>query len=201
MNKKTLAILLSKLNVITIPQPHLEQYQTDSEIASIILWQAYMNGDIEDKLVADLGCGNGIFGIGALLLGAKKVYFVDKDKGSINVLKENLSYIEGGEYEIFNVDINDFNHKVDIVIENPPFGVQKIHIDKVFLEKSFEISNKIYTLHKIESKEFIQELSNKYGFEVLGIIDLDFVLKKTMHYHKKANYNVKVGCWILEKNR
>ena len=200
MNKKTLAVLLSKLNVITNPKPDLEQYQTDAEIASIILWQAYMNGDVEDKLIADLGCGNGIFGIGALLLGAKKVYFVDKDKESMTLLKENLSYIEGGEYEIFNLDITQFNHKVDIIIENPPFGVQKIHSDKIFLEKSFEISNKIYSLHKIESKEFIHELAKTHGFSVLGIIDLDFVLKKTMHYHKKANYNVKVGCWIIEKN-
>jgi putative methylase len=200
MNKKTLAVLLSKLNTVINPKPYLEQYQTDSEIASIILWQAYMNGDIEDKIVADLGCGNGIFGIGSLLLGAKKVYFVDKDKESIIVLKENLSYIAGGEYEIFSVDIANFNHKVDIVIENPPFGVQKIHSDKIFLEKSFEISNKIYSLHKIESKQFINELAGKNSFNVLGIIDIDFVLKKTMNYHKKANYNVKVGCWILEKN-
>jgi putative methylase len=199
MNKKTLAVLLSRLNTINNPKPYLEQYQTDSEIASIILWQAYMNGDIEDKLVADLGCGNGIFGIGALLLGAKKVYFVEKDKESVSVLKQNLDYIEGGEYEIVVSDIQKFNEKVDLIVENPPFGVQKAHNDKIFLEKSFEISQKIYSLHKIESKEFIQELSNKHCFSVLGIIDIDFVLKKTMRYHKKTNYNVKVGCWILEK--
>ena len=86
MNKKNLAIFLSRLNKVTSPSSELEQYATDPEIASFLLWKAYMAGDIEDKIVADFGSGNGIFGIGALLLNAKKVYFVEIDKKSIKTL-------------------------------------------------------------------------------------------------------------------
>ena len=97
LNKKSLAIFLSKLKKQESVSASLEQYPTDSDSAAHILWHAYMSGDIEDKVVADFGCGNGIFGIGALILGAKKVYFVDIDKNSIEVAKKNSedSEVEG----------------------------------------------------------------------------------------------------------
>ena len=78
ITKKQLAILLSKLQVFESPRAELEQYPLDGESASIILWTACQNKDIENKIMADLGCGTGILGLGALLLGAKKVYFIDK---------------------------------------------------------------------------------------------------------------------------
>ncbi|MBI2670954.1 methyltransferase [Candidatus Woesearchaeota archaeon] len=198
MNKKSLAVILSGLKQVQNPNSSLEQYQTDSETASLILWKAYMSNDIQRKFIADLGCGNGIFGVGAIILGAKKVYFVEQDKKSIKVLKENLSEFDGN-YEILNIDIKDFNLKVDTVIQNPPFGVQKVHSDKIFLEKAFKISNKIYTIHKIESQEFMKSISQDNNFKINGILKLNFPLKKTMHFHRKKKYNVNVGCWILER--
>ena len=45
---------------------------------------------VEGRVVADFGCGNGILGIGALLLGAKQVYFVEKDHDVVEIMKENL---------------------------------------------------------------------------------------------------------------
>ena len=72
MNQKQLAMQLSKLVSVESKKVQLEQYPTDSEIAAEILWAAFMQGDIEDKSIADFGCGNGILGIGALLLGAKR---------------------------------------------------------------------------------------------------------------------------------
>ena len=89
MNKKELAIRLSKLKPLKKLDVSLEQYQTESELAAEILWLAYLNNDIKDKIAADLGCGNGIFGFGCLLLEANKVYFVDKDKEALSVAKEN----------------------------------------------------------------------------------------------------------------
>ena len=71
VTKKQLGISLSKLNKIEQPNLLLEQYQTDSEIASEILWTAFLNGNIENKTIADFGTGNGIFAYGSLLLNAK----------------------------------------------------------------------------------------------------------------------------------
>jgi len=198
MNKKQLEIELSKLKKIDKPRVDIEQYSTNVDIAAEILWFAFMHGDIEDKIIADFGCGNGLLGIGALMLGAKKVYFVDIDKNVLKLAKENCKF---KNVEFFNLDIKDFNKKIDLVIENPPFGVKKRKADKPFLEKAMELAKKIYSFHKIESKNFIDKLSEENRFIVKDIFLFDFNLRKTMEFHKKKEHKVRVGCWILEKRK
>lgn len=195
ITKKQLAIKLSKLKTFSKPKLSLEQYNIDSEIAALMLWTAYLNNDIGERVIADLGCGNGILGKGALLLGAKKVYFLDKDKEAIKLAKENVN----SKKAIFiNKDVADFNKKVDIVIQNPPFGTKRKHSDKIFLEKAMELGNRIYSIHKITSKSFIKALiKNKFDFR--GILEFSLPLKATYKFHKKKYYRVKVGCWILER--
>ena len=198
MNKKQLTIFLSKLKKFENPKVELEQYYTNEEVAAEILWYAFMNGDIEGKVIADFGCGNGILGIGCLVLGASKVYFVDKDKDSIEIAKENNEFDNA---EFLNIDVSEFDNKVDLVIENPPFGVQNRKADKPFLEKAMNVADKIYTIHKIESNGFINALCKENGFVVKDIIEFDFSIKKTMEFHKKKEHKFRVGCWILEKRK
>lgn len=192
MNKKQLAIKLSKLKKFEDLKLKLEQYSLDSEIAAEILWRMYLNGDVKDKIIGDFGCGNGILGYGCLLLNAKKVYFIDKD--TIDLAKENVK----SKKAIFvNKDIKDFNKKVDVVVQNPPFGTKIRKADKVFLEKAMQLSDKIYSLHKITSKKFIQSLIN--GFTIKDIIEIKLPLKKTYEFHKKKVYYVNVGLWVIER--
>lgn len=200
MNKKQLAVKLSKLKQIEKPIISLEQYQTESEIAADVLWFAYMNNDIENKIIADLGCGNGILGIGALILGAKKVFFIDIDNSSLLTAKQNISSLNLKNAVFIKSEIQDFNEKVDTVIQNPPFGVQREHADKPFLEKAMKISNNIYSFHKIESEEFIKNLLTNTNFKVLKILKFKFPLKKTQFFHKKKSYTVDVGCWYIKRN-
>lgn len=47
------------------------------------------NEQKEGPVIADIGCGSGILSIGALLLGAKKVYAVDKDPLAVQSTQEN----------------------------------------------------------------------------------------------------------------
>ncbi len=199
MKQKQLAIELSKLKTFIKPKAELEQYQTEGNLAAELLFIAYQNEDINGRIIADLGCGTGILGYGALLLGAKKVYFVDTDKEALNITKENCKKYKNLEF--INKDIRLFNKKVDTVIMNPPFGVQNRKADKVFLEQALKIAKKIYSIHKIESKNFIDRIAQEYSFHTEKIITKEFLLKKTMFHHKKKNYNVNVGVWILEKNQ
>lgn len=46
-SKAQLAVYLSKLKVFDAPKIKEEQYATDSEVAAGMLWNAYMNRDIE----------------------------------------------------------------------------------------------------------------------------------------------------------
>ncbi len=199
MNKKQLSIFLSKLKKFDNPDVKLEQYQTDSEIASEILWLAYFNGNISGKIIADFGCGSGIFGIGALIMGAKRVYFVEKDKEVINILKENLKLINNRNYKIINKDVHDFNEKVDVIIQNPPFGTRNKHIDKKFLEKAMELSSIIYSIHKITSINFIKALAHDNNFNSNLILRFNLPIKKTLKFHQKPVYNVEAGCWLLNR--
>ena len=203
-SKKELAIILSKLKDFEFPEVKLEQYSTPSEIAADILWEAYMNGDIHNKIILDAACGPGIFGLGALLLGAKKVYFVDLDKKILKTAKENLKEINKNydvRKSIFKQqDISSFKTKVDTVIQNPPFGVQKKHADKAFLKKAMEVCDKIYSIHKIESEGFIKALSRENSFLLKKIIPLIFSIKQTQKYHKRPIYRFKAACFILSNS-
>ena len=196
MNKKELAIRLSKLKSLKKLDVSLEQYQTESELAAEILWMAYLNNDIENKAVADFGCGNGIFGFGSLLLEANKVYFVDKDKEALSVAKENCKSKKSG---FMNIDISEFKKKTDTVFMNPPFGVQKRKADKEFLLTAMKNASVIYSIHKIESKKFIDALCKENNFKVENILEADFLLKKTYKFHKKEKHYVKTGVWIIRR--
>ncbi|MBS3174484.1 methyltransferase [Candidatus Woesearchaeota archaeon] len=195
MDKKKLAIYLSKLKGFENLNIKLEQYSTEGDIAADILIKAQK--DIVNKTIADFGCGNGIFGIGVLLLNAKKVYFIDVDEKAIEIAKENAKNFQNAEF--FCSDINMFDEKIDTVIMNPPFGVRKRKADKEFLQKAFDLADNIYSLHKIESKSFIEKISKENNFKVECIFEYNFILKNSYEFHKKKNYNVKVGLWILKR--
>ncbi len=200
-SKSSLAVALSRLKQFDNPKILLEQYSTDSEIAAEILWAAYMQGDIQGKIVADLGCGPGIFGIGALMLGAKKVFFVDRDENAISMTKENLEYtgLKDSDCELMLSDVEGFDKKVDVVLMNPPFGTKIKHHDKVFLGKAFSIAKVVYSIHKVESKGFIEAFSKDSDFAVTHVLPFDMRLGRTMAHHKKKAVVVKVACWRLLK--
>ena len=209
-SKSGLAVFLSQLKGFEIGKvrTELEQYQTDPEIAAEILWFAKMNNDISGKVMVDLGCGPGIFGIGALLLGAKKAVFVDIDEDVINIVKDNLKFAErksrmklDRKAEFIVEDVRKFDAKelVDVVMQNPPFGIKIRHADRLFLEKAVETAPVIYSLHKVESKDFIVRFCRKKGFKISHFWRFDFPLKITLPWHRKRIYRFDVGCWRLEK--
>src|SRR3989338_2841187 len=177
MSKKTLAIELSTLEGFYEPKVSEEQYMTDSEIAADILWKAYILGDIYMKGVVDIGCGTGILGIGAGMLGAKKIWLIDKDNNAMDTTKKNISKMKSESlfknmskvkwiYIIKDInnagDVNIKNDEVDTVIQNPPFGTKKRHNDVIFLEKAAEISNVVYSMHKSDEHVKISTYSVKH---------------------------------------
>lgn len=200
MNKKQLAVLLSQLKTFEKPKLKYEQYQTDSEVAAEIVWFAYMCDEIKDKIIADFGCGNGVLGIAALILGAKKVYFVDIDNNSILLTKQNLELLKLKNYILLHQDIDSFDKKADVVLENPPFGVQNPYADKPFLKKAMQVSNIIYSFHKIESKKFIEAITRENNFKIDLILPIKLSLKKTQEFHKKREHVVDIGVWKLKRN-
>lgn len=194
ISKSRLAIELSKVPKFDNPKIKLEQYITDSEIAAEILWHAYLEGDIEGKVIADFGAGTGIFSSGCVLLNAKKVYVVEKDKNAMDIARKHLK-----KCEFVLKDIKSFDKKVDTIIQNPPYGTKEKHADREFLVKAFETGKKIYSLHKATSSNFIEKIAQDYGFKVKKVLRFKMPLKKSYSFHTKNRAFVEIGCWILEK--
>ena len=91
MRIRKLAMLLSKLEPHPCLDIELEQYSTDGNLAARWLTDIASFGDLpEGCIIADLGAGNGILGIGALTLGAGKTIFVESDEQACNITKLNL---------------------------------------------------------------------------------------------------------------
>lgn len=209
-SKRELAIFLSKLAVFDKPNVRLEQYPSDGQVAATLLWQAAINGDIEDKHILDLGCGTGILGIGALLLGAKKVTFVDIDPTVLKILNKNFELVHE-EWEVETEDKWNFiNTPVDqlaidvendmVVIMNPPFGTKLKHADKKFLQVAVKYSSTIYSMHKTSTKVFLEAFSKDNNYDLFWFEPMSFPIKQTMKEHTKKIERIEVAIVGMEKN-
>ena len=193
MKQKELEILLQKVPSYEEPIPNLEQYTTPANIAADILSVAYQFGDIENKTILDLGCGTGIFSVGASILGAKKVIGIDVDERSIKIAK-NYAKENNLKITFLKKDISEIAVKCDTIIMNPPFGAQKRNknADRKFIEKGFESSNVIYSLHLSKTIPFLEKMITSLLGEINYYKEYNFPIKNTYDFHEKKyiNYDV-----------
>ncbi|MFW9910039.1 MAG: METTL5 family protein, partial [Candidatus Thorarchaeota archaeon] len=90
MRLKDLEIALESISRTGEYDVTLEQYPTPAKIASAILFSAQMeHGDITSKIVCDLGCGDGIFALGAALLDASHVIGIDVQSKALKASQMN----------------------------------------------------------------------------------------------------------------
>ncbi len=202
MKKRHLAMILSRLEGFPEPKPELEQYRTPGDVAAELLWLAHSFGDIERKVVADLGAGTGVLSIGAVLLGAKKVYAIELDAKALEVAKRN-AYSLGIEekIEFMNADVSEFSLRVDTVVMNPPFGSQVKHADRPFLVKAFEIADVVYSIHlaKTEVRNFIEKFSLERGFEAIRLRTAPFEIPAQFHFHRKRLERILVDLYRFRR--
>jgi len=212
INLKELEIILSTLEDISSPKPDLEQWTTIPRIAAEMLLYAYREGNIADKICADLGCGNGILTVGLLLLDAKKVYAIDVDPDAIETTRRNIRRISEiyGSQDLINRailiygDVREIEpFSVDTIMMNPPFGVepQTKHADRYFLLKAFKMANVVYSLHHSsqKSRKFLERLARENCFESRVIKTFDFVLRARFWYHKLKKKIIKTDFYVFQR--
>ena len=194
MKQKDLEIILQKVPTYENPNPHIEQYMTPANIVADIIFTAYQFGDIQDKKVVDLGCGTGIFSFGIKLANAKEVVGIDIDKECIEIAK-NYAEKNNDNIEFIAKDVKDIDIKCDTVIMNPPFGAQKSNrwADRAFIEKGFEISKIIYSLHLSKTLPFIEKMILLLNGEINYKKRYDFPIKHTYFFHKKKAENIDIS--------
>ena len=161
----------------------MEQYPTPPDIAAKMLYRALGDGCLEGMTVADLGCGNGIFAVGALMLGARKAYAIDIDQNAISVTGENSRQF-GDRIILLKEDIEEFNVPVDTVLMNPPFGSQRRNADLPFIEKALEYSKDFYIVLNYKAGDFLEKVIKGKG-EIIWEENIEIPLAHTYEFHRK----------------
>lgn len=213
-SRKELSIFLSRLEVFEKAKPQLEQYPCDGNVAAELLWKANLNQDILDKKIIDIGCGTGILGIGALVLGAKEVEFIDIDSSVQKILERNIKFTEEyfdesleGLWKFVQKDIindqeiikkNENEYTKICIIMNPPFGTRKKHADKKFLIGAKQRGQTIYTIHKTSTEGFISAFCRDEGINITWQERTSFPIKNTMSQHRKKLERIEVTLYSLK---
>lgn len=203
-SKKELELILARLRGFKEPSWELEQYATPSDIAADWIWNAALKGDIAGKVILDAACGPGMLGIGALLMRAKKVFFVDKSKEAMDICRENYGLVKEeyavGEAEFILSNITLFDGEADVVLENPPFGTKEKHADKLFLEKAFSVGKVVWSMHKSVTKEFVEAIAKDHGFAITDKFSYSFPIKAAFKWHEKPVRKIDVGLWRMARS-
>lgn len=208
LRKKKLEIILSRLKEIPNPKPELEQYTIPGDLAAQIINIAYLQGDIKNKRVLDLGCGTGRLTIGSVLMGAKEAIGVDISEDVLKIAQENREISEKltnqkiqNKINFVKKDVTDWKGKVDTVVQNPPFGIQTLHADRVFLKKALECGKKIYSLHRSyeKTRKFLTKFIEQNGGRVEKIIRFKFRIPYMFKFHKKPFVIYDVDLFVISK--
>ena len=184
MKKQQLEITLQELMPLETRSAELEQYSTPAHIAADIVWDAFAEGDIQGKSVADLGCGNGVLSIAAKLMGASKVLGVDLDPKALKVASENAKSL-GLDITFREGDVASVEGKFDTVVQNPPFGAQKRHADRAFIKKSLELAPRVYSLHNAGTETFVAGMVESLGARCRPVKRFKFEIPFSFEFHKK----------------
>ncbi len=194
MKQRQLEIILQHIPRPTNPIAQLEQYLTPATIAADVIFTAYNWGDIHEKKVVDLGCGTGIFAVGAYLMGAQKVQGYDVDPAVIALAKD---YTTKNNYpiEFHTQDITQIQTSCDTVLMNPPFGAQKANLkaDRKFIEKGFEIASVLYSFHLNKTVPFFEKMITALKGEITLQKDYEFPIKWIFDFHYKQVVSYKVS--------
>ncbi|WP_180054444.1 50S ribosomal protein L11 methyltransferase [Acinetobacter sp. YH12142] len=97
-------------------------FGTGNHASTFLCLQWLGKVDLKDKIVIDYGCGSGILGVAALLLGAKKVYATDIDPQAVLATQQNaelngvLENLYVGLPEEFNQELA--GQKADVFVAN-----------------------------------------------------------------------------------
>ena len=191
MKLRQLEIALEKLEGYRAPQADLEQYPTPPALAARLLYSAMLQGDIAQCRVCDLGCGTGVLSCGAALLGAARVVGVDLDAGALAIARRNATAIGVGiEFVEQAVDTRiTYLGQFDTVVMNPPFGAQKRHADRPFIDAALTLAPVTYGIFNTGSRGFVASYIGGRA-TVTEAVRACLPLQHTFAFHRKETVDI-----------
>ncbi|XP_037786861.1 rRNA N6-adenosine-methyltransferase METTL5-like [Penaeus monodon] len=202
MKLKELESWLQDITGFENPKVKLEQYETPAHIAARMVHTMESSfGDLQGKVVADLGCGCGMLAIGTVMMGASVAFGFDIDSDALQICQENLEELEVPSIELIQTDVkllggdqSKFHKFFDTVVLNPPFGTKHNHgSDMEFLKVALDISKTaVYSLHKTATRSHITKKAADWGVKMQVLAQLRYDLPSTYKFHKKKSIDIEV---------
>lgn len=208
MRLRRLAMTLSGLPAHPLASVELEQYSTPGDVAARWLFEILRAGDLGAATrVVDLGAGNGVLGIGAALLGAARVVLVEADEEACATARDAVAGIEVEDVvEVRCTSVDDdwadewpSDMDVDLVIMNPPWGVQTPRADRPFLEAALASpADHIHLLHAADATH-PAAMATDAGWETEVLLETEFRIPAAYSHHTKRAVNTLVRCWRFSR--
>ena len=198
MKLRQLEMCLQKIQGFRSPKADIEQYMTPAPLAARLLHDAALAGDICEMKVVDLGCGTGMLSIGAVLLGAS-VVGIDIDEAALKIARKNA--------EAFGVDIEWIRMRIDetakpftadTVLMNPPFGAQKEHADRPFIDFALLTAPVCYGIFNKGSIPFLEAYTKNTAVITSKTAAL-LNIPKQFAFHTQENLEIPVEIIRLER--
>ena len=200
MKLRRLEMMLEGVTGFHQPSPTLEQYMTPAPLASRLVHHAFLAGDIEDMTICDLGCGTGMLGIGAALLGASRVDGYDCDATALEICSENAQKfsVEMNLHHLsLEDDMCDLPMHYDTILMNPPFGAQNVHADRPFIDCSLKYADVVYGIFNAGSIAFIERYTRRRS-TIRERFHATIPLKKSFSFHTKEMYDIPVEVLVFD---
>ncbi|CAE7223367.1 unnamed protein product [Symbiodinium pilosum] len=203
--QKQLAMELSGLPDHPSKNSKLEQYATDGDIAARWLLGINQQDPFRDtEKVVDLGAGNGILGIGALLLGAPRAVFVEVDGAAADTLEDALeAHALSARSVVLRRDVaevaDDPGCACDIVIMNPPWGQQRRSADRPFLQASIALARTSVHLMHSAGAVHVEPWARDHGWHADRWLEVDFPLPRKYAHQSRRRGFTSAAMWRISK--
>jgi putative methylase len=186
------------------PRVSLEQYRTPPDLAARLVHDADLQGDIEDRLVMDLGTGTGMLALGAALRGPSTVVGIDIDPDPLRTARENENRVgTTADVSWLRADAtgNALRAPEDTtVVMNPPFGAQDAneHADRAFLATAAEISDVSYSVHNAGSEGFVDSFAADNGGRVTRKFRAELDIPSQFDFHGPDSHTIDAEIFRIE---
>ncbi len=201
MRLRTLAMRLSKLHPHPCNSVELEQYSTDGDLAARWLSDVAAFGDLfEGCSVVDIGSGNGVLGLGALLMGASSATLVEVDEEACAACADNAASLGLEEcIEIARAEVGEDALDIasaDLVISNPPWGRQVERADRPFLDAILSAGVTAHVMHSAGASH-IQSIFEAASWDVECYGEADLALPAAYEHHTRERGKTRAAFWRL----
>ena len=193
LRRKDIERVLTRVPPHPKPRADLEQVMTPPEIAADVVFEAFALGDIGGRFVLDLGCGTGMLSIAAGLMGAMPVYGFDIDEQAIALARTAAREAGVSQAEFDVMDVSDMGQlEAHTVLCNPPFGAQKRHADRPFIDAAASAGEVCWTFHLASTRDWVVARIGELGGTVTHELPFRFPIAAQHYFHDKPVRDVDV---------